>query len=57
MKKFLETTKCDYKMHIYLLDDKKSKCFGYIQNGTDTMQMFIKPMRFDTRNRTFKEIK
>ena len=44
--------------HIYILSDKKStKCLGYIKNGTNHIEMFKKPMNFDKRKRTFKEIK
>lgn len=57
MKKFLETTNSDYTNHTYILDDKKTKCFGYIQKGKTEAKMFLKPMRFDSRHRTFKEIK
>ena len=57
MIKFLETTKCDYPCHVYLLDKDKRKCHGYIKQGTKTPVMFSRPINFDPRRRTFKEIK
>lgn len=52
-----ETTKWDAPNHIYLLNDSKSKMYGYIPVGETVPYMFKKPMFFDKRNRTFKEIK
>jgi hypothetical protein len=56
----LETTKWtdNTPNHIYVFSDKKtSKVSGYIKNGTEEIVMFNKPMPFDKRKRTFKEIK
>jgi len=52
-----ETTKWDTPNHIYILNDDKSKMFGYIPVGNTEPVMFQKPMKFDKRHRTFKEIK
>lgn len=44
--------------HIYIFDNKKaSKCMGYIKDGTLNIEFFKKPMPFDKKKRTFKEIK
>lgn len=54
-----ETTKWsdDTPNHTYLFKDKKSmKCLGYIKHGTSKMIMFDKPMTFDKKKRTFKEV-
>jgi len=55
-----ETTKWsdDTPNHIYTFTDKKtSKVSGYIPAGGKDIVMFKKPMPFDKRKRTFKEIK
>jgi hypothetical protein len=56
MKQYLETTR-DLYPHTYLLDDSKRTCFGYIKQGTTEIKMFGKPLRFDPKGRTFKEVK
>lgn len=56
----LETTKWsdDTPNHIYVFENKKSmKCLGYIMAGTSDIRMFSKPVSFDRKRRTFKEIK
>ena len=59
MKFMQETTKWDkveYNVpnHIYMLEGWN--CYGYIKAGTGERIEFKKPFRFDTRNRTFKEV-
>lgn len=60
MKAFLETTK-DWKdpvsNHIYYLTDDKSKMVAFYNVDNKTIKKFSKPIRFDTRYRTFKELK
>jgi hypothetical protein len=58
MKFFLETTKWadGYPNHVYLLDDSKSKMTAYVRNGTNEVFKFKKPIRIDTRGRSFKEV-
>ena len=41
--------------HIYFLE--KDRCVGYVKAQTGERIMFKKPMRFDKRYRTFKELK
>ena len=55
---FLKETNCiDYPAHTYLLENRKSyKIVGYIKEGTDKIIMFPKPLSFDRRKRTFKEV-
>jgi hypothetical protein len=55
----LETTKWESNTpnHHYLLDDNKSRVYGYIKRGTKEMTMMSKPFPFDKRYRTFKTIK
>lgn len=43
--------------HIYLLTTDKSKLYGYIKSSTKENVVFKKPIRFDTRGRTFVEVK
>lgn len=43
--------------HIYYLDDKKEKMIAYIKAGSNEPKVFSKPIRFDMRHRTFKELK
>jgi hypothetical protein len=43
--------------HIYVLDDKKENLLAYIKAGTNEHKVFSKPIRFDMRHRTFKELK
>ncbi len=57
MKMFLETTKWEGNTpnHTYILDDSKSKLFGYIKAGTKEEIILSKPMMgFNTSRRTFK---
>lgn len=44
--------------HTYIFESKKSmKVSGYIKNGEKEIFMFSKPMTFDKRKRTFKEVR
>ena len=44
--------------HTYLMSDNKSKIYGYFKfNKPSDFMMFKKPIRIDTRYRTFKVIK
>lgn len=43
--------------HIYYLTDSKDKMLAYIKAGSNEPTVFSKPIRFDRRGRTFKEIK
>ena len=43
--------------HIYYLSDSKDKLFAYIKAGSNEPTVLSKPIKFDTRHRTFKEIK
>ena len=43
--------------HIYYLDDKKERMIAYIKAGSNEPKVFSKPIRFDMRGRTFKELK
>lgn len=60
MKAFLETTK-DWahpvSNHIYYLSDDKRKMYAFYNIDTKTVKKFIKPIAFDPRYRTFKELK
>ena len=60
MRVFQETTK-DWAVkcpnHIYLLTDDKSKKVAFYNVNTKKVTKFSKPIRFDTRYRTFKELK
>ena len=54
-----ETTKWndDTRNHTYIFESNKStKTVGYIPCGENTIYFFNKPMVFDKRKRTFKEI-
>lgn len=64
MKMFRETTvwdKADCKIpnHTYILESGRSgaRALGYIKEGTEDVVMFSKPLKFDRRGRTFKEVK
>jgi len=63
MRYLKETTvwdKCEYnvKNHTYIVQDGRGgKMLGYVKSGTSEKVMFAKPMFFDRRNRTFKELK
>jgi hypothetical protein len=53
-----ETTK-ELPAHIYFVSNDKSQLFGFIPEDSEVIgaRLFSKPMKFDTRKRTFKEIK
>lgn len=60
MRVFQETTKDwvgNVTNHIYYLTDDKSKMVAFYNVNTGEVKKFIKPIRFDTRYRTFKELK
>ena len=57
MKFYKETTAWEAPNHIYLLTTDKSKMYGYIKSSTQENVVFKKPMRFDTRGRSFVEVK
>jgi hypothetical protein len=60
MRVFQETTKdwaVDCPNHIYLLTDNKEKMVAFYNVNTKTVKKFIKPIFFDSRRRTFKELK
>ena len=60
MRAFLETTKDwvgDVTNHIYYLTDDKSKMVAFYNVNTGVVKKFKKPIGFDTRRRTFKELK
>lgn len=60
MKLLLETT-ADWNTptpnNVYIFDDSDMKIVGYIKAGTVDAIKFSKPMGFDKRRRTFKEVK
>jgi len=60
MKAFQETTK-DWRVpvpnHIYYLTDDKKRMIAFYNVVTKTVKKFSKPMHFDTKYRTFKELK
>ena len=60
MRAFQETTKDwvgNVSNHIYYLTDDKSKMVAFYNVDTKQIKKFIKPIRFDMRYRTFKELK
>lgn len=57
MKFYRETTEWAVPNHTYLLTTDKSKMYGYIKRGTDQAETFKKPYNFDSRGRTFVEVK
>ena len=60
MKLFRETTvwdKVQQANHAYALSDDKQWMYGYVKQGTAVLIEMNKRIRFDTRYRTFKEIK
>lgn len=57
MKTLQETTKWEYANHTYIVSDDKFQVYGYIKLGDTEPTMFSKPMNFDTRRRTFKQLK
>jgi hypothetical protein len=60
MKVFKETTK-DWSgpasNHIYYLSDDKTKMHAFYNVDTNTITKFKKPIGFNSRYRTFKELK
>ena len=60
MRVFQETTKDwvgNVTNHIYYLTDNKEKMVAFYNVNTKQIKKFIKPIRFDTRRRTSKELK
>ena len=60
MRVFQETTKDwvgNVPNHIYLLTDNKEKMVAFFHTTTGRITKFKKPIRFDMRYRTFKELK
>lgn len=60
MKAFQETTKDwvgDVSNHIYYLSDDKYKMYAFYNVDTGVVTKFKKPIGFDPRRRTFKELK
>ena len=60
MRAFLETTKDwvgEVSNHVYYLTDDKSKMVAFYNVDTKKVTKFKKPLGFDTRYRTFKELK
>ncbi len=60
MKLFRETTK-DWQQptpnHAYVLSDDKQWMYGYVKAGTRDLITLSKRIRFDTRYRTFVQLK
>lgn len=56
MKVLKETTDWEWPNHVYFTNDSKDKIFGYVKSKDKTIVEFKKPLRFDTRKRTFKEV-
>jgi len=46
----------DYN-HTYIMTESMDKIFGYFKKNSKELQMFKKPLRFDTRYRKFTVIK
>lgn len=59
MRVFQETTVWDSKVpnHIYYTSDSKSKIYAFYNTITKEVKQFKKPIRWDMRYRTFKELK
>jgi len=60
MRAFQETTKDwvgNVTNHIYYLTDNKEKLVAFYNVNTGVVKKFKKPIRFDMRYRTFKELK
>ena len=51
-----EITDWDAPNHIYIVNQNKSRLFGYVPERTTAPIMFKKAMSFDSRSRTFKKI-
>jgi hypothetical protein len=60
MKLFRETTK-DWQVpqanHAYVLSDDKQWMYGYVKAGTRDLITFKKRIQFNTRYRTFVELR
>lgn len=57
MKFFQEITEGDYyPNHIYLLSDSKEFMYGYVQIGSDKLEMMKSKYRFGATKRKFKEV-
>jgi len=56
MKWYQETTVWSDKTpnHIYLLNDTRSQAYAYVPVGSNTPQVFKKPLRIDSRGRKFE---
>ncbi len=57
MKFYQESGAIMYGNHTYLLDDSKTKVYGYVKEGTKNLEMFKVPKSFSTRGRILKVIK
>ena len=59
MKFYQETTEWagSTPNHIYLLNDSKDRALGYVKSGTDDLIVFKSPLNFNTRRRTFKQVR
>jgi hypothetical protein len=59
MKILQETTVWDTAVpnHIYYVTDSKDKMLAYIKASNNEPVVLSKPIKFDTRHRTFKELK
>jgi hypothetical protein len=60
-KVLLETTEWDMDFqpnHTYIVEGGRSgRALGYVKKGTEAVIWFSKPMPFDRKHRTFKELK
>lgn len=43
--------------HTYIVTESKDKVVAYIKHGKTEVFEFSKPLRFDTRHRTFVQVK
>jgi len=57
MKFYQESGAIMYGNHTYLLDDSKTKVYGYVKEGTKNLEMFKVPKSFSTKGRILKVIK
>lgn len=42
--------------HTYLMDESRSKMFAYVQAGSRTPQVFVKPITISVRGRKFRAV-